>query len=145
MPWFHVVRGFNDSKYNLASWKVFYDYFILFTSYHTGESSCNCSDTDGFKVENELFTSRCRQNLKFGYLVYFIWVFIRVRDRNVLKFVPHGQHDYFSPFKLSNIRIVLWRCCPFVAVAVVIPWVERFHMTSRRPCWCSKTKEWWPW
>ena len=22
--------------------------------------------------------------------------------------------------------------------------IERFHMTSRRPCWCSKTKEWWP-
>ena len=23
--------------------------------------------------------------------------------------------------------------------------IERFHMTSRRPCWCSKTKEWRPW
>ncbi len=28
------------------------------------------------------------------------------------------------------------------------PWqiilVERFHMMSRQPYWCSKTKEWWP-
>ena len=23
--------------------------------------------------------------------------------------------------------------------------IERFHMTSRRPCWCSKTKKWPPW
>ena len=23
--------------------------------------------------------------------------------------------------------------------------IERFHMTSRRPCWCPKTKEWRPW
>ena len=24
----------------------------------------------------------------------------------------------------------------------LIPMIERFHMTSRRPCWSSKTKEW---
>ena len=23
--------------------------------------------------------------------------------------------------------------------------IECFHMTSQRPCWCSKTKEWRPW
>lgn len=22
--------------------------------------------------------------------------------------------------------------------------LERFHMTSQQPCWCTKTMEWWP-
>ena len=28
----------------------------------------------------------------------------------------------------------------FELISLVSPIIERFHMTSRQPCWCSKTK-----
>ena len=33
---------------------------------------------------------------------------------------------------------------PLHARSSSIPRIDRFHMTSRRPCWCTKTKEWRP-
>ena len=53
-------------------------------------------------VENERFTvvfSRCRWNLKFG---NFSLTFDRLRQRIVLKCVPHVQHDYFFSFNQSD-------------------------------------------
>ena len=43
--------------------------------------------------------SRCCQNLKFG---NFTLSFGRLRQRVVLKSVPHVQHDYFSSFDQSD-------------------------------------------
>ena len=53
-------------------------------------------------IENERFTvlcSRCRDKLKFG---NFTLSFGRLRQRIVLKCVPHVQHDYFSSFHQSD-------------------------------------------
>ena len=59
------------------------------------------------KVDIERFNvvcPRCRLNL-FG---IFTLSFGRLRQRIVLKCVPHAQHDYFSSFNQSIIN--LWRC-----------------------------------
>ena len=43
--------------------------------------------------------SSCQQNLKFG---NFTLSFVRLRQRILLKCVPHVQHDYFSSFNQSD-------------------------------------------
>ena len=43
--------------------------------------------------------SRCRCNIKFG---NFTLSFGRLRQRILLKCVPHVQHDYFSPLNQSD-------------------------------------------
>ena len=53
-------------------------------------------------IENERFTvgcSRCHSNIKFG---NFTSSFGRLRQRILLKCVPHVQHDYFSLFNQSD-------------------------------------------
>ena len=53
-------------------------------------------------IENERFTVMCSrfgQNLKLG---NFTLSFGRLRQRIVLKCVPHVQHDYFSSFNQSD-------------------------------------------
>ena len=53
-------------------------------------------------IENErlaVVCSPCRQNLKFG---NFTLSFDRLRERIVLKCVPHVQHEYFSSFSQSD-------------------------------------------
>ena len=55
-----------------------------------------------FSIKNERFTvvcSRFRLNLKFG---HFTFSFGRLRQRVLLKCVPHVQHDYFSSFNQSD-------------------------------------------
>ena len=52
--------------------------------------------------------SRCRENLKYG---NFTLSFGRLRQRIVLKCVPHvqhAQHDYFSSFNQSDHCFLAW-------------------------------------
>ena len=59
------------------------------------------------KAENERFTtagSRCRRSLKFD-----LRQSKKVRRRNVLRYMPHVQHDYFSFSQWDSI-IDLWLC-----------------------------------
>ena len=57
------------------------------------------------KAKRERFTaasSRCRQNLKYE---NFRSSFGRLRQNIAPKSVPHVQHDYFSSFNQSNLKL----------------------------------------
>ena len=80
---------------------LFYDYSMLFPLYEIIKVSFHLICTNGIHVkivENVRFfatTLLCRQNLKVENLTS---LFGKLRQRNVLKCVPHVQHDYFSSF-----------------------------------------------
>ena len=91
------------AKTSLGKWWLFCDYyfflaFLLLTEHaaRTGRSA------DEVHITNErcaVVFSRCRLNLNFG---IFTSSFGRLRQRIVLKYVPHVQHDYWSSFNQSN-------------------------------------------
>ena len=69
---------------------------------------------------------RCCENLKFR---NFTLSFGRLRQRIVLKCVPHVQHDYFSFFNQSD------QFFSGVVVSVAVVFVEAAFCS--RPCRCS--------
>ena len=87
-------------------------------------------------------------NLKFG---NFTLSFGRLRQRNVLKCVPHGQHDYFSSFNQwdhcvlasllpSSLLKLLTTNSNFARVARAISIFEHFSAFSSFPrCWREMT------
>ena len=70
-----------------------------------GEVSFHLIDTNGqfhVKTENERFTAGARVVIRTSNLnISHRPQFGRLRQRNVLKFVPHVQPDYFSSFNQS--------------------------------------------
>ena len=76
---------------------------MFVTLFEMDEVSFHLTGTKEFheKPENERFTSAglcCLQSLKFD---NFTLSFDGLRQRNILKCVPHVQHDNFSPFNQS--------------------------------------------
>ena len=106
LHYLYVIRDFTIydggdenvvSKYNFApSVKSLSQIFHLVHVLRFGRSILRKIGTCGFgvKIENDRFAfvhSRCRQKLKFG---DFTSLLCRAPHENVLKRVPHVQHDY---------------------------------------------------
>ena len=85
---------------HLGNGGYFRNYCFFLASFIVDRARCKWTGRSAVEqnIENERFTvvcSRCRLNLKFG---NFTLSFGRLRQRIVLKCVPHVQHDYFSSF-----------------------------------------------